>query len=285
MVLKYFSLSIIMFIVTAITPCAEAQRLFTGTRYLLCERLSGEIIVRYRRCRGFEVPFSRTTLTAASNDQIVQSVLDSLVGTSSIISIRGETGPRGPQGEPGEQGPVGPRGPAGAAGSAGPRGFTGEQGPQGQQGMTGPQGPQGLPGVTSFPNMETYVFGVADSSALIVDDQTLVGKKLCFTSGLQNIDTGQNINGTNSNFTGLVVPASSGITGANFSAQNGFSMGVSPAVNVWGVNATTMNQNGTRTWRVIYGCVVPAQGSNPQVPLNVLNSGRCAGRLVVTCIN
>jgi hypothetical protein len=131
--------------------------------------------------------------------------------------------------------------------------------------------------------METYIFGVADASNLIVDDQILQGKKLCFVSGTQQIDTGQNVSGTNSNFVGAVVPVASGITAANFSAQFGFSMGVSPAVNVWAVNGGSANANGTRAWRVIYGCIAPP-AQNPQVAINISAPGRCAGRLVVTCV-
>jgi hypothetical protein len=62
-------------------------------------------------------------------------------------------------------------------------------------------------------------------------------------------------------------------------------MGVSSAVNVWGTDSSSMASNGTRTWRVIYGCVVSPASGTPQTPVNISSSGRCAGRLVVTWIN
>lgn len=201
-----------------------------------------------------------------------------LPGLPGRIGPRGLTGPPGAKGATGAVGPQGPRGltgPAGAAGAQGAQGATGAQGPQ------GPQGPQGTPGSSSFPTLETYIFGVADGANLIVDDQTLQGKKLCFASGSQQLDSGQNLNGTNSNFVGVVVPASAGITAANFRAQAGFLMGVPPSITVHAVNGASANPDGSRTWRVIYGCTLPA---TPQVPINVSAQGRCAGRLVVTCI-
>jgi hypothetical protein len=173
----------------------------------------------------------------------------------------------------GAQGPVGPQGAQGPQGAPGPKGDPGIQGPQ------GPVGPQGAPGPVQFPSLETYVFGVPDASSVVVDDQTLQNKKLCFSAGSQQIDTGQNINGTNSNFVGVVVPADSGINATNFGSQTGFSMGVSPAVNVWAVNSNTLNANGARNWRVIYGCSVP-QATNPPA-VNTSASGRWVG----TCIN
>ena len=45
-----------------------------------------------------------------------------------------------------------------------------QPGATGPQGVAGPQGPQGPVGPTAFPRLETYIFGVADSSNVIVDD-------------------------------------------------------------------------------------------------------------------
>ena len=75
------------------------------------------------------------------------------------------------------------------------------------------------------------------------------------------------------------MPAASGIGAQNFAAQAGYSMGVAPAVSSFSVDSNTANPDGTRNWRVIYGCSVPPTTA----PLNRSNSGRCAGRLVVTC--
>lgn len=184
------------------------------------------------------------------------------------------------------QGAQGPVGPTGSVGPVGPTGAVGPTGPKGDDGSPG------VPGPTEFPSLETYVFGVTDISpgtttpTVVVDDQTLQNKKLCFSSGTQIINTGQNVNGTNSNFVGVVVPVDSGITATNFSAQSGFASGVSSAINVWAVNANTMNANGARNWRVIYGCSLPPRDPlNPNPAVNTSASGRCAGRMVVTCIN
>lgn len=224
---------------------------------VVCMR--GNVIDVHPHTKGCNTKIGERT---ATGDLIAQYVV---ANTSGLKGAKGDQGIAGPQGE---VGPIGPQGPQGIAGTVGP------------QGPVGPRGPQGPVGFNTYPNMETFIFGVADASELIVDDSSLRGKVFCFASGTQQMDAGQNINGANSNFIGLVVPAASGIGAQHFAAQPGFSMGVSPSISSFSVNAASANSDGTRNWRVIYGCSVPPTSA----PLNRSASGRCAGRLVVTCM-
>lgn len=141
---------------------------------IVCMR--GNVIDVHPQSKGCNRSIGEKT---ATGDLIAQYIVANTSG------LKGEPGIAGPQG------PIGPVGPQGLQGSPG------SIGPQGPQGETGPRGPQGPVGFNTYPNMETYIFGVADGAGIIVDDSSLQGKVFCFASGSQQIDTGQNINGTN----------------------------------------------------------------------------------------